>query len=390
MVGKAVHFGGGNIGRGFIAELFHETGYEIVFVDVLTSIIDALQKTKSYTVTEVDDKGEKSKTITNYRAINSKEHEQDVIKEISEADVVTCAVGPNILKFIAPVIAKGIKARTMSTPLAVIACENAINATDTLADFIKDPKNMDAEDVNNLPAKAEFGNSAIDRIVPTQPEDAGLDVVIESFYEWCVETTGFKSGPPKINGVHWVDNLEPYIERKLFTVNTGHATSAYFGHHKGIRTIHESLADAEIKKAVNEALEETSQLIISKHNVSKEEQAKYVDAIIARISNPALADVTDRVGRAPLRKLSRKERFIGPAAQIAEKGGKVDGLLKGVEMALRFQNVKGDDESAELAKILSTLSAGEATEKLTGLEKTHPLYEKIVPIVEKVQAEGKK
>jgi mannitol-1-phosphate 5-dehydrogenase len=389
MVGKAVHFGGGNIGRGFIAELFHETGYEIVFVDVLDSIIDALQKADSYTVTEVDEKGEKSKTIKNYRAINSKYNEQDVVKEISEADVVTCAVGPNILKFIAPVIAKAIKARTMDKPLAVIACENAINATDTLAGFIKDPKNMDAETLNNLAAKAEFGNSAIDRIVPTQPPDAGLNVVIESFYEWCVETTGFASGHPKINGVHWVDDLEPYIERKLFTVNTSHATAAYFGHHKGFRTIHESLADPEIKAAVHEALEETSNLIIQKHRVSKEDQEKYINSIIARISNPALGDVTDRVGRAPLRKLSRKERFIGPAAQLAGNNEKVDGLLKGVEMALRFQNVEGDEESAELAKIMSSLSATEATQKLTGLETSHPLFKKIVPIVEKVQGEKK-
>jgi mannitol-1-phosphate 5-dehydrogenase len=390
MVGKAVHFGGGNIGRGFIAELFYETGYEIIFVDVMDSIIEALQKQDSYTVTEVDDKGEKSKTIKNYRAINSKYHEQDVVKEISEADVVTCAVGPNILKFIAPVIAKAIKARTMEKPLAVIACENAINATDTLAGFIKDSKNMDEETLNNLPGKAEFGNSAIDRIVPTQPADAGLNVVIESFYEWCVETTGFKSGHPKINGVHWVDNLEPYIERKLFTVNTGHATAAYYGHHKGIRTIHESLADPEIKKAVHTALDETSALIITKHGVTEEEQKQYVNAIMDRISNPALEDVTDRVGRAPLRKLSRQERFIGPAAHLAEKEMKVDGLLKGIEMALRFQNVSGDDESAEMAKIMRSMSPSEATEKLTGLDKSHPLYEKIVPIVEKVQAEGKK
>lgn len=390
MVGKAVHFGGGNIGRGFIAELFHETGYEIVFVDVMDSIIEALQKADSYTVTEVDERGEKSKTITNYRAINSKYNEQDVVKEISEADLVTCAVGPNILKFIAPVIAKAIKARTMSKPLAVIACENAINATDSLAGFIKDPKNMDEDTLKDLPSKAEFGNSAIDRIVPTQPKDGGLNVVIESFYEWCVETTGFKSGHPDIKGVHWVDNLEPYIERKLFTVNTGHATAAYFGHHKGIRTIHESLADPEIREAVHNALEETSHLIVNKHGVAKEEQEKYVNTIIARISNPALEDVTDRVGRAPLRKLSRKERFIGPAAQLAERDEKVDGLLKGVEMALRFQNVEGDEESVELAKIMSSMSATEATEKLTGLDQSHPLYKKIVPIVEKVQAESKK
>ncbi|KAL9106386.1 MAG: hypothetical protein Q9227_008587 [Pyrenula ochraceoflavens] len=387
---KAIHFGGGNIGRGFIAEFFHESaGYEVVFIDVMDSIIEALQKSKSYKVIEVGAEGEITKVIDNYRAINSKYNESDVVKEISEADVVTCAVGPNILKFIAPVIAKGITARTASKPLAVIACENAINATDTLAGFIKDPKNMSEDVLSNLPSKAEFGNSAIDRIVPTQDPNAGLDVKIETFYEWCVESTGFKSGHPNIKGVHWVDNLEPFIERKLFTVNTSHATTAYYGYNKGIRTIHESLADPEIKAVVHEALEETANLIVSKHGISKDEQQKYVDAIITRISNPMLEDVTQRVGRAPLRKLSRKERFIGPAAQLAERGQKVDGLIKGVEMALRFQNVPDDDESKELATIMSTMSAPEATKKLTSLEESHPLYPKVLAAVEKVQAEKK-
>lgn len=358
-------------------------------MDVLDSIIEALQKTPSYKVTEVGAEGDKTIVIDNYRAINSKHNEADAIKEIADADVVTCAVGPNILKFIAPVIAKAIALRTASKPLAVIACENAINATDTLAGFIKDPKNMSEDVLKELPKKAEFGNSAIDRIVPTQDANAGLDVKIETFYEWCVESTGFKSGHPTIKGVHWVDNLEPFIERKLFTVNTGHATAAYFGHNKKKRTIHESLADSEIRSVVLEALEETAHLIVNKHGITKDEQQKYVEAIIARISNPALEDVTDRVGRAPLRKLSRKERFIGPAAQLAERGDKVDALLKGVEMALRFQNVPGDEESAELAKILSSSSASEATEKLTSLDKSHPLYERVVKAVEKVQAEKK-
>ena len=390
MVGTAVHFGGGNIGRGFIAELFHETGYEIVFVDVLDSIIEALQKAPSYTVTEVGDEGEKTKTITNYRAINSKHHEQEVVDEIATADIVTCAVGPNILKFIAPVISKGIQKRTVSKPLAVIACENAINATDTLYQFIVDEKNMPKEfKEKELHHKAEFGNSAIDRIVPTQPADAGLNVKIEKFFEWCVETTGFKSGHPTISGVHWVDDLEPYIERKLFTVNTGHATAAYFGHNMGKKTIHEALADPKVKSEVHEALEETSYLIVNKHGVTEEEQKKYVDTIVERISNPYLEDVCDRVGRAPLRKLSRKERFIGPAAQLAERDYDVQALLKGIEMALRFQNVPGDEESTELAKIMSSMSAKEATEKLTGLTEKDKLYPKVLKCVEKVQAEKK-
>ena len=385
----AVHFGGGNIGRGFIAELLHETGYAVVFVDVVDSLINKINETKSYKITEVGEEGEKSKTITNYRAINSKYNMDDVVKTIADADIVTCAVGPNVLKFIAKPIAEGITARTKSKPLAVIACENMINATDALKTHITDEKNMKPEVLKDLASKAEFGNSAIDRIVPTQPADAGLDVVIESFYEWCVETPGFKSGHPDVKGIHWVDDLEPYIERKLFTVNTSHATAAYFGYHKGVKTIHEAMADKHIRQEVHAALEETAHLINTKHGISKEEQQKYVDTIIHRISNPHLEDVPVRVGRAPLRKLGRKERFIGPAAQLAERGYNVTALLGGVEMALRFQNVEGDDESFELAKIMSEMSPEEATTKLTGLESTHPLYSKVLAKVKHVQS-GKK
>ena len=61
---------------------------KVVFVDVMDSIIEKLQATKSYTVTEIGGDEDKVNTITNYRAINSKTHEADVIKEISSADLV--------------------------------------------------------------------------------------------------------------------------------------------------------------------------------------------------------------------------------------------------------------------------------------------------------------
>jgi mannitol-1-phosphate 5-dehydrogenase len=389
MVGTAVHFGGGNIGRGFIAELFHETGYKIIFLDVVDDLVNSINGVKSYTVTEVGDDGEKTKVIDNFTAINTKYEMDKAIDVIANADIVTCAVGPNVLKFIGSPIAKAIKARTIKKPLAVIACENMINATDKLKEFIVDPKNMDEETLKNLASKAEFGNSAIDRIVPTQAADAGMNVKIEKFYEWCVETTGFKSGHPEINGVHWVDDLEPYIERKLFTVNTSHATAAYFGYHKGIKTIHEAMADPHIKKEVYMALEETAHLIKTKHGITHEDQEKYVNTIVTRISNPYLEDVCVRVGRAPLRKLGRKERFIGPAAQLAERGYNVSALLGGIEMALRFQNVEGDEESVELAKTMHSKTAEECVTELCGLEKEHPLFKKVLHCVEKVQKDKK-
>lgn len=54
----------------------------------MADLIEKLQKTPKYTVTEIGAEGEKVNEITNYRAINSKTHEADAIEEISEADLV--------------------------------------------------------------------------------------------------------------------------------------------------------------------------------------------------------------------------------------------------------------------------------------------------------------
>lgn len=392
---KAVHFGAGNIGRGFVACFHHESGYEVVFVDVVDQVIDNLNANSSYKVIELGADGRTEKTITNYRAINSKINEPAVVDEIATADVVTCSVGPNILKFIAPVIAKGIEKRPENlAPLAVIACENMIGATDALADHIKDPKNTPSHRLDDHHERAAYANSAIDRIVPDQPKDAGLDVQLEKFYEWVVEGTPFDPTKaasknvtrPTIEGIKWVDNLEPFIERKLYTVNTSHATAAYFGYKLGKKEIPDAMGDAHIKSKVDAAVSETAALIVKKHGIAESEQEEYKKKIIGRISNPYLADKVERVGRAPLRKLGRKERFIGPAAALAEMGMPTTALLEAAEMVFHFQDVPGDEESAKLAQIMAEKSPDDVVREVCGLETSHPLYPKVKDIVKKVQS----
>jgi mannitol-1-phosphate 5-dehydrogenase len=391
MVGKkAVHFGAGNIGRGFVAEFLHKSGYEVVFCDVMASVIEQLQQSKSYKVIQVGSEGTSEETITNYRAINSRTHEADAIEEIRTADIVTCSVGPNILKFIAPVIAKGIDGRPNdATPIAVIACENAIGATDTLANYIKHEDNTPGHRLEDHHERARYANSAIDRIVPAQDPGAGLDVKLEKFYEWVVDRSPFHDHePPSIDGIKWVDDLIPYIERKLFTVNTGHAAAAYHGYYHQKTTVYDALQDPKILDEVRKALAETSTLIVEKHGIHEQEQKDYVEKIIVRIGNPHLEDAVERVGRAPLRKLSRKERFIGPAAELAEEGKEFSALLDAAEMAFRFQNVEDDEESKELATIMKDNTPEQVATKVCGIESTHPLFPHIVEIVKKVQADA--
>ncbi|KAG8417518.1 hypothetical protein J3458_005016 [Metarhizium acridum] len=388
---KAVHFGAGNIGRGFVACFLHNSGYEVVFADVVDSLIDKINSSPSYKVIEVGSEGTTENTITNYRAINSKTHEEDLINEIATAEVVTCSVGPNILKFIAPVIAKGIDRRSNDdAPLHVIACENAIGATDTLANHIKDPKNTAPERLEDHHLRARYANSAIDRIVPAQDPNAGLDVTLEKFFEWVVEKTPFQDlGIPSIEGINWVDNLAPFIERKLYTVNTGHATAAYHGYNRRKRTVYDALQDKAIMAEVRGALMETKNLIVFKHEFEEDDQAAYVEKIIKRIGNPHLEDAVERVGRAPLRKLSRKERFIGPAAELAEAGQPIKYLLDAIEMCFRFQNVEEDEESKELAKLMSENSPEEIVSKVCGIQTSDKIHPSLVAVVQRVQEDSR-
>ena len=155
----------------------------------------------------------------------------------------------------------------------VVACENAIGATDTLAEHIKDPKNTPENRLADHDKRARYANSAIDRIVPAQDPDAGLDVTLEKFFEWVVERTPFADvGVPTIDGINWVDNLEPFIERKLYTVNTGHATAAYHGYNRQKRTVYDALQDRHIRSEVEKALQNTARLITDKHDIEHEHQ----------------------------------------------------------------------------------------------------------------------
>ncbi|MEW1834508.1 mannitol-1-phosphate 5-dehydrogenase [Microbacterium sp. NPDC079995] len=380
---KAVHFGAGNIGRGFVGLLLHEGGYDLVFSDVAPTLVETINAASEYTVHEVGPGGG-DKTVTGFRALNSQADPDAVAEEIATADVVTTAVGPNILPFVAPHILEGLARRDANAkPLQVMACENAIGATDTLRAEIE---KLAGDAWGDLSARAVFANTAVDRIVPGQPDGAGVDVTVEPFFEWAIEQGPFGGDLPNIPGAHFVDDLAPYIERKLFTVNTGHAATAYFGYVAGITRISDALADTGIRAKVEQALEETSAFLSAAHGLDADELAGYRATILERFSNASLPDTVQRVGRQPLRKLSRHERFVGPASAAAERGLSVDGLVAAMSAALRFEDA-ADPQAVELQERIRTEDAAAFTASVTGLEPGHPLFGRVQEAVAQRQTE---
>ncbi len=374
---KAVHFGAGNIGRGFVGLLLHEGGYEVVFSDVADALVEAIDAVSEYTVHEAGPGGV-DHVVTGFRAVNSRLDPDAVADEVATAEVATTAVGPTVLRFVAPSIVEGLRRRPAGAPpLQVMACENAIGATDLLRAEIATAAGADADE---LLLRAVFANTAVDRIVPAQPPGQGVDVTVEPYFEWAIESGPFGDALPSIPGAHFVADLAPYIERKLYTVNTGHAATAYLGARAGAVTIAAALADPEVARGVEAALEETSAVLSAEHGLDPAELAEYRAKILTRFRNPELEDGVRRVGRQPLRKLSRHERFIGPASMAAERGLPTAALVAAVGAALEFVD-QDDPQAVEMQERLRTEDAVAFTASVTGLDPEHPLFRDVRDVV---------
>ncbi|HZH59867.1 MAG TPA: mannitol-1-phosphate 5-dehydrogenase [Metabacillus sp.] len=373
---KAVHFGAGNIGRGFIGLLLHQSGYTVEFVDVNETLINELNKEKTYRVMLANEEKQEF-FVENVSGINSQQSPEAVVEAISNADIVTTAIGPNILKFVAPLIAEGLKKRKQISggTVNVIACENMVGGSNELKKHVVEKLNT--EEIAWVEENVGFPNSAVDRIVPNQNNERLLDVLVEPFHEWVIDSTGIKGEQPNIEEALFVENLQAYIERKLFTVNTGHAATAYLGNLAGYKTIAEAIAQDDVKQDVLGTLGETGKVVTTKYGFDADQHQQYIEKIIGRFANPYIVDDVQRVGRAPLRKLGAKDRLVAPALAFLEEFGEVpSNLVKVIVAALQFVSEE-DQESLTLQEKVKEKGAAAAFSEISVLALDHPLVLKV-------------
>lgn len=364
---KALHFGAGNIGRGFIGKLLADAGIELVFADVNQTVLDALNARHEYPVHVVGEQA-KVETVKGVSAVNSTSDE--IITLVSEVDLVTTAVGPQILERIAGSVAKGLAKRSdngNTHPLNIIACENMVRGTSQLKQHVL--KALPEQYHAWLEQHVGFVDSAVDRIVP--PSEAGstdpLEVTVETFSEWIVDKTQFKGDLPTIPGMELTDNLMAFVERKLFTLNTGHAITAYLGQLAGHQTIRDAILDEKIRAVVKGAMEESGAVLIKRYGFDAEKHAAYIRKILGRFENPYLKDDVERVGRQPLRKLSAGDRLIKPTLGTLEYGLPHTSLVQGIAAAMHYRSDQ-DPQAQELATLLAEKGPQTTLAEISGLD----------------------
>ncbi|QCI22392.1 mannitol-1-phosphate 5-dehydrogenase [Buchnera aphidicola] len=351
---KALHFGAGNIGLGFVGKILSESNCDIIFSDINQNVIDSINNRKYYSVRILGKNQDNISNIKNISAIHF--NNPKIIKIITLVNLITTAVGPSALDKVSSLISHGIILKfnmQSTTPLNIIACENKMQASSILKQYV----------LNKLPQKYHiyvqkyigFVDCSIDTIIPSivNKQMHSLLLTAENFQEWIVNITQFKGQVPKIINMQLSNNLDPFIERKLFTLNTGHAIAAYLGWIKKCKTIYEAILDEEIGVIVKNAMVESGKFLIKKYDFNMNDHLAYINKIFLRFENPFLLDNLTRVARNPIQKLRKEERLVKPLLGCIKYGLSCSNLAKGIASAFFYYN-KNDSESMKIFSLIQS------------------------------------
>ncbi|MFQ3586547.1 MAG: mannitol-1-phosphate 5-dehydrogenase [Fimbriimonadaceae bacterium] len=377
---RAVHFGAGNIGRGFLGQLYFESGFETTFVDVSEKLIEEINRRGQYPIRLV---AEFTKTITvgHVRAVHA-DDTAAVAEAVAKADIASTAVGVNVLGNVAPPLAAGLVKRFETRPgktLDVLICENLLHGSDFLRERVRallEPKWHE-----DLARRVGFVEASIGRMVPIMtPEQMAEDpllVCVEPYCELPVDRDGFRGMVPPIRNLHPKPNFQAYVERKLFVHNCGHAAAAYLGHLRGHEYIWEAMADDAVRHEVSATMGETCAALQRRYGLPESDLRDHAADLAARFANRALGDQIARVGADPVRKLGRADRLIGAMALCRSEEVECPHVAMVAAAALRF-DPPGDPTARRVRELVAERGVRGAILALSGLPDDSPLVQAVV------------
>ena len=368
---KAIMYGAGNIGRGFIAQRLYLSGYHTTFVDVNTEVVDAINEAGKYPIYVTRGTEYVPEWVENVDAINGR-NEQAVVDAIADTDLLCTALGAPILPFVAPLIAKAIvKRATIGRSLNILICENLIGSNEYLKGLVAPhiPDDIKAFFEENI----GFVCVSVGRTVPPTPDELkkqhALAVCAEPYSELPADAAGFRPIGGELPPIKELVAFSPFayfIQRKLLIHNMGHALMAYMAYQKGYGYIFEAATDGEIKYILTRALLESARALAKRHGASTDDAMQFVEDLMVRFENKLLVDSLDRVGRDPKRKLSATDRLVGAFNCVREQGGIPAHIAVGIAAGYLF-DLESDAAAVEISAYAKENGLAAALEKYSGI-----------------------
>lgn len=395
---KAVMYGAGNIGRGFIAKRFYLSGADTTFIDVNTRLVDMLNAAGRYPIYVTRGTEYVPEWVERVSAVNGRDAAA-VIDTIADADIVATALGVNILPHVAELLARAIIERRArgGRPLNILICENLIGSDTYLRGLVEPFIPEDTRDYFNK--NVGFVCVSVCITVPPTPQrfldEDPLAVCTDNHSELPVDLAGFRPAGaplPKIDSMVAFSPFSFFIERKLLVHNMGHALMAYYGRLKGYNMIYDIACDGEIKYILTRALLESVRALAKRHNVKTDDLLEFVEKLMIRFENPLLIDDVLRVGKDPKRKLAAGDRLGGAFKLVREMGGVPAHIGVGIAAGLLFDHpddpialeVSGYAREQGVAAALEKYCSITAPEDVAMIEELYHLLDERAPFAQLV------
>lgn len=353
-----------------MGQLFCESGYETVFVDVRPDVVAALNERRGYRLHLAADPPQ-SVWVGPVRAIDGRDAVL-VAATVQQADVLCTAVGADALPAVCEAMAPGLAARR--TPVNLIVCENLPQPAAIVQNLLLSACPPLAGILGRTIGVVE---AVVGRVVPLQPTgEEGLDLTVEPYKHLPVNARGLVRPMDDIAGIEPRQPFEAYVARKLFVHNAGHASAAYLAYRQGIRTIPEAMQQDGIAGLVDQLMQETGDALVLAFGLDASEMGVYRKELLRRFANVALRDTVARVGRDPIRKLGPEERLIGGAQCAIQAGGEPRALVQAICAALRYDE-PADPSAIRLQALMQAQSLAQVLTEVCGLAPGDPLAQRI-------------
>ena len=365
---KAIMYGAGSIGRGFIGALLSEIGYEVVFIDVNEQLVDTINKEKTYPQI-IMKKDQEIHWIKNIRAVNG--NDLDAVRdEIADADLLATAVGASVLEKIAPIIAKGLIKRwdaDSENALDLLICENLMDADVLLRNWLLQALPESYHPI--MESRLGLVETSIGRMVPPPSPDIDSDihhplaVRVEAYDYLPVDSAAFKNAIPDYKKIVPYTPFHYYLERKLYIHNMAHVTTAFLGKLLHLTYIDEAAGNIYIRKIVQGCMTESAMMLSRKYHIDFAQLQFHIDDLLFRFRNPYLKDTVERVTRDPVRKLGPTDRLVGSARSCEQQQIEPVYLSFAIALGLYF---------------LGSDLTGDFLEQECQIHKNEPLFDRVM------------
>lgn len=343
---EALLFGGGSIGRSFLAPLLLDAGYELTLVDIDETLIARLRERGEYPLVVRSSQGERTRMIRGFRCLSTRE-EEALLRRLARADLVVSSVGKAGLPGVCELLGKVLPEK--KKPVDLILAENIREG----AAFCRERILRGLPSGFPLAERLGVVETSIGKMVPRPTEqdrrEDPLRVAAEPYNTLILDREGFLGTPPAGPDIKLVSPVRAWVDRKLFVHNLGHGAAAYLGglRHPGREALWELLEDPALREEVRGVMREGAFPLLRAYPgvFTPEDLEAHIDDLIRRFRNRALGDPVLRVGRDLPRKLQRDDRIVGAARTALAQGLPCSRILEVYRAALAFGGRPGADEA---------------------------------------------